>query len=62
VDRSETNGLVRDSESRAEVALLRAQAFFALNRVEDAEEALAVASAGPPATAAEAMLVRAGVC
>ena len=59
LDRSETNGLVRDPGSRADVALLRAQAFFALNRVQDAEEALAVAAAGPPATAAEAMLVRA---
>ncbi|HET9155822.1 MAG TPA: transglycosylase SLT domain-containing protein [Myxococcaceae bacterium] len=59
LDRSETNGLVRDPGARAQVALLRAQAFFALNRVEDAEEALEVAAAGPPATAAEAMLVRA---
>ena len=59
LDRSETNGLVRDPGARAEVALLRAQAFFALNRAEDAEEALVVAAAGPPATAAEAMLVRA---
>ena len=59
LDRSETNGLVRDPGARAQVALLRAQAFYALNRVEDAEEALAVAAAGPPATAAEAMLVRA---
>ena len=59
LDRSETNGLVRDPGARAQVALLRAQAFFALNRAEDAEDALAVAAAGPPATAAEAMLVRA---
>jgi peptidoglycan lytic transglycosylase len=59
LDRSETNGLVPDAGSRAQVALLRAQAFFALNRVQDAEEALQTASAGPPATAAEAMLVRA---
>jgi len=59
LDRSEANGLVGDSAGHAQVALLRAQAFFALNRVEDAEEALAVAAAGPPATAAEAMLVRA---
>jgi len=59
LDRSEANRLVSDAAGHAEVALLRAQAFFALNRVEDAEEALAVAAGGPPATAAEAMLVRA---
>src|SRR5262249_47308817 len=59
LDRSEANRLVGDPAGHAQVALLRAQAFFALNRVEDAEEALAVAAAGPPSTAAEAMLVRA---
>src|SRR5215467_3386536 len=59
LDRSESNRLVSDAAGHAEVALLRAQAFFALNRIEDAEEALAIAAAGPPATAAEAMLVRA---
>jgi soluble lytic murein transglycosylase len=57
LDRSEANRLVSDAAGHAEVALLRAQAFFALNRVEDAEEALAIAAGGPPATAAEAMLV-----
>ncbi|HTS83367.1 MAG TPA: transglycosylase SLT domain-containing protein [Myxococcaceae bacterium] len=59
LDRSEANGLVGDATSHAQVALLRAQAFFALNRVEEGEEALQVAAGGPPATAAEAMLVRA---
>jgi len=59
LDRSEANALVGDAASHAQVALLRAQAFFALNRVEEGEEALQVAAGGPPATAAEAMLVRA---
>jgi len=59
LDRSEVNRLVSDAAGHAQVALLRAQAFFALNRVADGEEALAVATGGPPATAAEAMLVRA---
>ena len=59
LDRSEANGLVRDGPAQAQVALLRAQALFALNKVSEAEKALAVAAAGPPATAAEAMLVRA---
>ena len=34
LDRSEANGLVRDPAARAQVALLRAQALFALNQVE----------------------------
>ncbi len=59
LDRSEANGLVRDPASQAQVALLRAQALFSLNKVNEAEKALEVASEGPPATAAEAMLVRA---
>jgi soluble lytic murein transglycosylase len=57
LDRSEANRLVGDAAGHAQVALLRAQAFFALNRVQDAEEALGIAAGGPPATAAEAMLV-----
>jgi soluble lytic murein transglycosylase len=59
LDRSEANGLVREPAAQAQVALLRAQALFSLNRVSEAEKALVVASEGPPATAAEAMLVRA---
>ena len=59
LDRSEANGLVNDAPARAQVALLRAQGLYALNRPEEAERALEVAAAGPPATAAEAMLVRA---
>ncbi|MGZ6081686.1 MAG: tetratricopeptide repeat protein, partial [Myxococcaceae bacterium] len=59
LDRSEANGLVRDPAAQAQVALLRAQALFSLNKVSEAEKALEVASEGPPATAAEAMLVRA---
>ena len=59
LERSQANGLVRDGPAQAQVALLRAQALFALNKVSEAEKALAVAAAGPPATAAEAMLVRA---
>ncbi|MFP2912197.1 tetratricopeptide repeat protein, partial [Pyxidicoccus sp. 3LFB2] len=42
---------------QAKVALLRAQAYFALKRLEDAEKALAVAMKGPPDVAAEAELV-----
>ena len=59
LERSEANGLVSDAPAQAQVALLRAQALFALNKVSEAEKALVVASEGPPATAAEAMLVRA---
>jgi len=59
LDRSEANGLVREPAAQAQVALLRAQALFSLNRVAEAEKALEAASAGPPGTAAEAMLVRA---
>ena len=59
LDRSEANGLVRDPAAQAQVALLKAQALFSLNRVSEAEKALEVASKGPPETAAEAMLVRA---
>ncbi len=59
LDRSEANGLVREPAAQAQVALLKAQALFSLNRVSEAEKALGVASEGPPATAAEAMLVRA---
>lgn len=59
LDRSEANGLVREPGAQAQVALLRAQALYALNRVSEAEKSLEVAGAGPPATAAEAMLVRA---
>lgn len=59
LDRSEANGLVREPAAQAQVALLRAQGLLALARVEEAERALAVAAAGPPAIAAEAMLVRA---
>ncbi len=59
LDRSEANGLVREPAAQAQVALLRAQALFSLNKVSEAEKALEVASEGPPETAAEAMLVRA---
>ena len=59
VERSEANGLVSDATQRAQVALLRAQALYGLSRADEAERALEVAAQGPPATAAEAMLVRA---
>jgi soluble lytic murein transglycosylase len=59
LERSEGNGLVTDGTARAQVALLRAQALYALNRPDEAEKALVIAAQGPPATVAEAMLVRA---
>jgi soluble lytic murein transglycosylase len=42
---------------KAQVELLRARAFFALGRAEEAQKSLAVAHKGPPEVAAEAALV-----
>ncbi|WP_164001950.1 transglycosylase SLT domain-containing protein [Pyxidicoccus caerfyrddinensis] len=50
-------GLKLAKPQQAKVALLRAQAFFGLKRLEDAEKALAVAEKGPPDVASEAALV-----
>ncbi|NVJ03244.1 transglycosylase SLT domain-containing protein, partial [Myxococcus sp. AM009] len=46
-----------DKAQAARVALLRAKAWFALGRMEDAEKALALARKGPAAVAAEADLL-----
>ncbi|WP_043711419.1 transglycosylase SLT domain-containing protein [Corallococcus macrosporus] len=46
-----------DKAQAARVALLRARAFFALGRTEDAQKALALARKGPAAIAAQADLL-----
>ncbi|MBJ6762343.1 transglycosylase SLT domain-containing protein [Myxococcaceae bacterium JPH2] len=54
---AETAHLLTAAPARAQAALLRAQASFALGKPADAEQALAVARKGPPTVAAEAALV-----
>ncbi|TSC20373.1 lytic transglycosylase domain-containing protein [Corallococcus sp. Z5C101001] len=54
---AEKRALVKGAPAQAQVALLRAQVFFARGKREEAEKALAVARKGPPAIAAEAALV-----
>ncbi len=58
LEAAEGRKLVKAS-SRAEVALVRAQALFAMGRTEEAEKALALACKGPASVVAEAELVTA---
>jgi soluble lytic murein transglycosylase len=59
VERIDSNGLARDAAGKAQLALFRAQALYPLGRGEEGDAALEVAAQGPPATASEALLVRA---
>jgi len=59
VERIDSNGLARDAAGRAQLALFRAQSLYPLGRGEEGDAALEVAAQGPPATASEALLVRA---
>ena len=59
VERIDSNGLARDAAGRAQLALFRAQSLYPLGRAEEGDAALEVAAQGPPATASEALLVRA---
>ena len=59
VERIDSNGLARDAAGKTQLALFRAQALYPLARAEEGDAALEVAAQGPPATASEALLVRA---
>ncbi|WP_375773243.1 transglycosylase SLT domain-containing protein [Archangium gephyra] len=59
LEKAEAAKLARTKQDKAQVALVRAQAFYATGKREEAEQALAVARQGPSAVAAEAAYVTA---